>query len=117
MSVLLTDRVSVLVVDDDAAIRALISTLLKRTNAYVDCVPDGAVALSLLEKRSYSVVILYLMMQGTNGFEVLQRVAETMPELLKRIIVLTAVSSKTLEQLDDQKTEVWGVIRKPFDID
>src|SRR5687767_5007647 len=93
------ETVSVLVIDDDAAIRRLLSTLLKRANADVETVPDGRDALARLGSRPYSVVILDLMMPTIDGFSVLQRVSETMPELLKRIIVLTAVSQNTLIQL------------------
>ena len=107
---------SILVVDDDAAIRRLLTTLLARTHAKVEAVDDGQDALARLQSGRYSVVILDLMMPRTDGFEVLDRVSELMPELLERIIVLTAASSKTLTKLDTHK-RVWRVIRKPFDID
>ena len=108
-------EVSVLVVDDDAAIRTFLRTILKRTNADVECVPDGDGAMERLGNRSYSVVILDLMLPTIDGFEVIRRVAETMPELLKRFIVLTAVSRSTLGQLDGED-RLWRVMRKPFDI-
>ena len=110
------ETVSVLVIDDDDAIRRLLSTLLKRANADVESVPDGRDALARLGSRPYSVIILDLMMPAIDGFGVLERVSETMPELLKRIIVLTAVSQNTLNQLTAEAL-VWRVIRKPFDID
>jgi CheY-like chemotaxis protein len=106
---------SVLVVDDDAAIRRLLSVLLQRTNAEVKAVPDGHDALACLESRPYSVVILDLMMPVTDGFELLDHVSESMPEVLNHIIVLTAGPQNAIDKLD--QTPVWGVIRKPFDID
>jgi CheY-like chemotaxis protein len=109
------ETVSVLVVDDDAAIRRLLSTLLVRANAEVETVDDGHDALARLESRPYSVIILDLMMPTTDGFEVLERVSESMPELLKHIIVLSAASPKTLTKLHADM-HVWRVIRKPFDI-
>lgn len=107
---------SILVVDNDAAIRRLLTTLLERIHAKVEAVDGGQDALARLESRRYSVVILDLMMPRTDGFEVLDRVSESMPELLKHVIVLTAASPKTLTKLDTDK-RVWCVIRKPFDID
>lgn len=109
------DNLSVLVVDDDQAIRSLLTILLKRVNAEVECVPDGDEALARIARRAYSVVILDLMLPTVNGFEVLQRVSESMPELLKRIIVLTAVSRNSLKELHHEN-DVWQVLRKPFDI-
>lgn len=107
---------SVLVVDDDQGIRSLLKILLERVNADVECVPDGGEALARIGSRAYSVVILDLMLPTMNGFEVLQRVSESMPELLKHIIVLTAASRNNLRQLHHEK-DVWQVLRKPFDID
>jgi CheY-like chemotaxis protein len=109
------ETVTILVVDDDAAIRHLLTTLFERTHAEVEAVDDGYDALARLESRHYSVVILDLMMPRVDGFEVLDRISKSMPELLRHIIVLTAASSKTLTKLDTGK-QVWRVIRKPFDI-
>lgn len=106
--------VSVLVVDDDPAIRRFITTLLKRTNATVDCADDGNAALMRLGRQSYSVIVLDLMLPKVDGFEVLERVASTKPDLLNRVIVLTAVNRTKLQPLESRK--VWRVMRKPFDI-
>jgi DNA-binding response OmpR family regulator len=110
------DVPSVLVIEDDAAVRRLLNLLLKRTNAEVVCVEDGDEGLAQLESRSYSVVILDLMLPTVNGFDVLERVSVLMPEMLKRVIVLTAASSSTLKKLKDEE-RLWRVVRKPFDLD
>ena len=112
---LMLNDVSVLVVDDDPAIRALITTLLNRTHAKVDCVEDGDVAMTRLGSQSYSVIVLDLMLPKVDGFEVLDRVASTQPDLLNRVIVLTAVARTKLAPLERRR--VWRVMRKPFDID
>jgi CheY-like chemotaxis protein len=111
----MADPLSVLVIDDDAAIRRLLSTLLVRAHAAVETAPDGQDALARLADRRFNVVILDLMMPTINGFEFLDRVSESMPELLKRIIVLTAASPQAIDSLNSEK-RVWQVIRKPFDI-
>lgn len=107
--------VSVLVVDDDPAIRTLITILLKRTDATVDCADDGDVAIMRLGRQTYSVIVLDLMLPKVDGFEVLDRVASTKPHLLNRVIVLTAMARTKLQPLERRK--VWRVMRKPFDID
>ena len=107
--------VSVLVVDDDPAIRALILTLLERAHASVDCVGDGEDVATQLASHSYSVIVLDLMLPKLDGFAVLDRFASTSPEMIKRVIVLTAVARSKLAPLE--KFRVWSVMRKPFDID
>ena len=108
-------NVSVLVIDDDEGIRTLLTVLLERISAEVECVPDGKEALSRLESRPYSVVILDLMMPRVDGFEFLRQLSESRPELLKNVIVLTAASQHTLNRLRHEQ-EIWRVLRKPFDI-
>ena len=104
-----------LVVEDDAGLQTLFTTLLTRDGFRVECVSDGAQALERISRCGYSVVLLDLMMRGTNGFDVLRRFAESRPAMLRKTIVTTGVSERELEKVD-RKT-VFAVLRKPFDID
>lgn len=106
---------AVLVVDDDQALRGLFTALLSRKGFSVDCVNDGRLAWEQLERNSYSVILLDLMMPDVNGFELLERLRRDSPSLLPRIIIMTGASQRALEALDTSR--VWGLIRKPFDID
>jgi len=106
---------SILVVEDDEALRTLFLALLTRQGFRVECVPDGAQALERLARTSYSAVLLDLMMAGTNGFDVLLQLAETQPSLLRKVIVTTGVSKRDLDKIDADG--VFAVLRKPFDID
>lgn len=106
---------SILVVDDDPALQGLFNTLLGRDGFAVDCVADGRRAFEYLERGSYSVIILDLVMPGVNGFELLGRLERDSPDLLGRVIVMTGASQRVVDTLDASR--VWGVIRKPFDID
>jgi len=104
----------VLVVDDDAAIRQMFLTLLRRDGYVVECAHDGSEGLSLLRDGDYDTVILDLMMPRTSGFELLDIVEVEKPAAMKRIIVTTGASHNDLKKLDS--TRVFALIRKPFDI-
>jgi DNA-binding response OmpR family regulator len=106
---------AVLVVDDDQALRGLFTTLLSRKGFEVDCACDGRDAYDQLHRHKYAVILLDLMMPEVNGFELLERIRRDSPSLLDRIIVMTGASQRSIEKLDT--TRVWGLIRKPFDID
>ena len=108
-------QASVLVVEDDAALRTLFLALLTRHGYKVVCVNDGAEALDRLADGSYSVMLLDLMMPVTNGFDVIRRLETTKPALLRQTIVTTGVSERELRKLDTKN--VFAVLRKPFDID
>jgi len=105
-----------LVVDDDEAIQRLMGAIFARREVTVETAGDGAAALDLLRHEQYDAIVLDLMLPGTNGFDVIREVKATEPELLDRIIVLTAASNHTLRDFDDGRL-VRRLMRKPFDID
>ena len=105
---------SALVVDDDPALQGLFNTLLGRDGFSVDCAPDGRQAFEYLRRGSYSVILLDLMMPEVNGFELLERMERESPGLLRRVIVMTGASQRIVDNVD--RSRVFGLIRKPFDI-
>jgi DNA-binding NtrC family response regulator len=106
---------NVLVVDDDQGLRGLFTTLLSKKGFAVDTANDGRVAYDQLQRHTYSVILLDLMMPDVNGFELLDKLERDSPTLLDRVIVMTGASQRAIEPLKSKR--IWGMIRKPFDID
>lgn len=106
---------TVLVIEDDDAIRVLISALCTRLGLTVEVAADGAEGVALIRRRSYDALLLDLMLPKVNGFEVLREVRAIAPALLARTIIITAVSEATLRDFDGGGTLV--LLRKPFDIE
>ena len=105
----------VLVVDDDKAIRTLVRTILTRNAYLVQTARNGEEAIDAMAGSKFDVIILDPMMPKVDGFEVIEQMARTAPEQLRRrVIVLTAVASKDLGKMDGIR--VFRVIRKPFDL-
>ena len=77
----------VLVVDDEPAIRRVLCDFLKIEGFSVDTAPDGEVALSLLARAQYDVVISDLKMPKVGGLELLGEISRLNPEALT--IVMT----------------------------
>lgn len=65
-------REEILVVDDEAAIRAAIKVAFRRENINVTEAGDGRDALELLKSRKFDLVILDVMMEDIGGYQVLQ---------------------------------------------
>lgn len=110
---------TVLVVDDDAAIRDTLHQLLEEDGYSVKMAPDGAAALDLLRGApSPWVVLLDLMMPRLNGYEVLDAVMAEPPLRRHRYVVMTASASALTEPLlrDMEQLDALSVI-KPFNID
>ena len=109
----MTSEKRVLVVDDDDAIRALLSTVLKRRGLRVDGARNGAEALSRLGECRYSLILLDLMMPIMSGYQVLEHLADESASVRPLVIVLTAgLESRSLDT-----TFVVGTVHKPFDIE
>lgn len=103
-----------LVVDDDAAIRILITKILGRHGFAVDAVPDGAAAIEHLMQHDYAVVVLDLMMPRIDGFGVIHYISEHSPEMFARVIVMTAYGPTVAEKICPP---VVRFIHKPFDVE
>lgn len=64
----------ILAVDDDASILELISDVLSELGMAIRTVPSGEEALEVLERESFDLVLLDIMMKGISGLEVCQRI-------------------------------------------
>lgn len=105
----------VLIADDNEATCTLIKALLQ-SDFTVDVASDGHEALERLSSRDYAAVLLDLLMPGIDGYGVLESVRSHRPELLQRILVVTAaLSTRQMARLEGY--EICGVIAKPFEVD
>jgi len=101
----------VLLLDDDAAIQRLVSTLLKRAGFRVVVVSRGSKAIEELAGGAYDVILLDLMMPTEGGVTVVKHIREQTPALLKRVLLLTATPESVLKNIE---RDIAGVVRKPF---
>jgi len=103
----------ILVVDDDAEIRHMLTAVLQQHELVVDAAGDGSEAVDLLRQFQYAVVLVDLMMPGIDGFGLLDQLADGEVLSPPVVLVVTAADRSTLERLDAQR--IHGIIRKPFD--
>ncbi len=108
-----THRHSLLVVDDEEAVRELIATTLRSADAGYDVTvaADGAAALQLLRARSFDVLITDLKMPGMDGMTLIRDARAIAPDL--PAIIITAVPSQT-SAIDAVNAGVTGYLTKPF---
>jgi len=82
---------TLLVVDDNEADRAVLSRRLRRQGHTVSLAENGRQALEKLRARGFDVVLLDIMMQGMDGFEVLRRLKADAATQNVPVIMLSAV--------------------------
>ena len=109
------EKRSVLLVDDNEATRTLIIAILQR-DFQVDTALDGMDAVEKLKTNQYATILLDLRMPQYDGFSVLDFLKANAPEMLPRVVVVTAV----LSQKETDRAKSYGIcdiIYKPFDVD
>ena len=103
----------ILVIDDQAHIRNILSEFLKIEHHEVDLAESGKNAMKLTELNSYDLVITDLRMPALDGFAVLGWIRDFRPGLLSSVLVITGDSGG---QSMDQELLDFGVptLGKPF---
>jgi two-component system, NtrC family, response regulator AtoC len=81
-------KASILVVDDEPAMRLLLSSVLKDEGHDTSVAASGEEALQLVAKRHYHLIVTDLKMPGISGLDVLERVKRDDPGTA--VIILTA---------------------------
>jgi DNA-binding response OmpR family regulator len=101
----------VLVVEDDATIRDVLSTLLGFDGFVVETAADGAAGLERAESMKPDVVLLDVGLPGIDGFEVCRMLRKRTPA--SRIVMLTGRDSAA-DELDGVSAGAHSYLRKPF---
>jgi two-component system response regulator AtoC len=102
---------NVLVVDDDASMRHLLSVILADHGYDARAVGSAEDALRELALRDYDLVLTDVRMPGIGGLELLRRIQATDPERL--VIVMSAYGSHEAA-LEAMKAGAYDYVSKPF---
>jgi DNA-binding NtrC family response regulator len=103
---------SVLIIDDEAAIRESLQTLLEFEGYTVDTANDGMEGLTRLAERPFDLVLLDFALPERNGIEILQEIRERDSEL--PVIMITAYG--TVENaVNAMQAGATNFIQKPWD--
>lgn len=107
------DRPRVLVVDDEASIRDLLTQTLTLADYVVDAAADGAEALNRMKTHAYNLLVTDLRMPGLDGLSVINEARRMNAGL--PVIVITGFSTETTA-IDAANIGVSGYLTKPFKV-
>jgi two-component system response regulator GlrR len=107
-----TNPTKILLVDDDADLRKLLSIRLKTAGHQVKAVTCGEEALAVLAHFKPRLVLSDLRMDGMDGLELFDSIRRDYPGL--PVIILTAHGSIP-DAVDATQRGVFGFLTKPFD--
>lgn len=107
-------KARILVVDDEESIREFLDIMLRKEGFEVTCAEDGQVALDLIKKKSFDMVISDLQMPKVTGLELLKQVKDQYPDMLFLMITAFGTMETAVEAM---KLGAYDYITKPFKID
>lgn len=106
--------VDCLVVEDDASVRTLFATMLRKEGCTVDEAADGLEAVDAAATTDYRLMLLDLKLPKLSGAEVLARVSKK-PGRRSSVIVISGAGSGDVREIAHAK-EVSAILRKSFAI-
>lgn len=86
----------VLVVDDNAMNLKLAINVLSNLGYSVDTATDGLIAIDMVKKSFYDIILMDILMPNMNGYKATQHIREVQTELNQRSIII-ALTAKALE--------------------
>ena len=109
----MSEKSKILVVDDEDALRTVLSIGLTSEGYNVSTASDGDEAISGLQKETFDLVVLDIKMPRMNGFEVLKVIKEKHPTT--KVVVATG-SGDLKDAIESKKLGAEGFVGKPYDL-
>ncbi len=107
----MTAKARILVVDDDERVRTFCREVLELQNFFVEEAENGAKALEILKKTSFSLILSDIMMPDIDGLDLASKVRDEYPDTF--VILITGHGSIDLAK-DAIKRGAFDFITKPF---
>jgi DNA-binding NtrC family response regulator len=109
----MSQKGKILVVDDEDALRTVLSAELSAEGYTVGTAADGVEAVAMLQKARYNLVLLDIRMPNMNGFEVLKVIKEKHPGT--KVIMLTGFADLK-NAIESKKLGAEDFVSKPYDL-
>lgn len=92
-------RPRALVVEDDTTTQQLLAAILKQEGMDVEVANDGDVAIDMLSRKRFDVVLLDIVLPRVSGTAVMEHLRKTNPKLLECVIVVTGLEVSEIRTL------------------
>jgi DNA-binding response OmpR family regulator len=108
----MSEKSKILVVDDEDALRTVVSVGLTSKGYNVSTASDGDEAISELQKEMFDLVLLDVKMPRMNGFEVLKFIKEKHPTT--KVVMATGLGDLK-DVIESKKLGAEDFVGKPYD--
>lgn len=105
---------SLLIIDDEAGMRDLISRAFSESGFITTAAPDGIDGIAKVEKHEFDLVLLDMSLPKMSGLEVLNRIKQMRPGVPVIMITAYGCAKTAIEAL---RLGAYDYITKPFELD
>jgi DNA-binding response OmpR family regulator len=106
---------TILIVDDDEAIREFLEILIKKEGFKTEAVENGKIAREILKTMKPDLIILDLMLPGYGGFEILRELQmDDETEKIPVIIITGKYLDRTTAEMIKMEPNVFDFLEKPI---
>jgi DNA-binding response OmpR family regulator len=106
---------SILIADDDASNREVLTYYLRRQGFDVHAVADGESALAAVAARRFALVLLDVVMPGLDGLDALRRIRATHSASTLPVILFTGLDApEAFDTAGDLGANAW--LAKPYQL-
>ncbi len=103
----------ILVVDDEEALRTVLSSELEGEGYQVNTAADGDEAIKIIGAQQFHLILLDIKMPNVDGFEVLKFVKQHQPST--KVIMLTGFADLK-NAIESKKLGAEDFVSKPYDL-
>jgi DNA-binding NtrC family response regulator len=109
----MANKSHILVVDDEDALRSVLSNELSGAGYDVATASDGEAAISTVQNKKFDLVLLDIKMPKMDGFEVLKYIKKGYPQV--KVIMLTGFADLK-NAIESKKHGAEDFVSKPYDL-
>ena len=107
-------RASILVVDDDVAIRRTLSKILEKEGYLVETVESGGKAIEASNENFFNAALIDIRLLDMEGTDLLEKLKETVPKMVKIIVTGYPSLQNAIEAVNKGAD---GYVLKPFKVE
>ena len=109
----MAEKSRILVVDDEDALRMVLSSELSSSGYEVATASDGDEAITVIQNKKFDLVLLDIKMPKVDGFEVLKFIKKNFPTM--KVIMLTGFADLK-NAIESKKHGAEDFVSKPYDL-
>ena len=109
----MANKSRILVVDDEDALRTVLSSELANAGYDVSTASDGDEAITVVQNKKFDLVLLDIKMPKTDGFEVLKFIKKNLSQI--KVIMLTGFADLK-NAIESKKHGAEDFVSKPYDL-